>query len=106
MPFAIISIIIAAVGLLPLIIYVLACYETMQGRGQWQYEQHAFWVSKKKDPTMILAMGFVGLCIHGIGLGCGITGLCLKSKTISLIGMIGNLIIIAIILLFGLIALS
>jgi len=100
-PFAITSIVIAAIGIIPLIVYLFCCLDFWERKSRLHYSLYSGLFTKTPDSSLVLAMGFIGFLLHGIGLGCGITGLSLRSKTTGIIGMIANLVIIGAILLFG-----
>lgn len=58
-PFAIASLIIAVIGVLPLIIYFFSCISQLGTRNSY---------SGGGNPLLIIAIGFIGFVIHGIGL--------------------------------------
>jgi hypothetical protein len=94
-PFAIVSIVIGVVGILPMLVYFISCI----GHFDSAYRTGG-------NPLLILAMGFIGLIVHGIGLTSGILGACMACKKLSLIGIIGNAMFLCGILLFGFIAIA
>lgn len=94
-PLAIASVVVGAIGILPLLVYFISCI----GHFESAYRTGG-------NPLLILAMGFIGFVIHGIGLICGIIGVCMACKKLSLLGLIGNSIILCAILLLGFIAIA
>lgn len=58
------------------------------------------------NALLVLAMGFVGFVVHGLGAVGGIVGLCMGSKFGGLIGVGGNVGIIALCFLTFLLAIS
>ena len=96
-PFAFAALIIAVIGLLPLIIYFFNCISQLGTRNSY---------FESGNPLLIIAMGFIGLIIHGIGLLCGIIGQSLGSTNYGFIGLIANAAILGAILLFGFIAIA
>ncbi len=86
-PFAICSIVMCAIGALPLLVYLFNCIRLTEWGGG--------------SPVLVLAMGFIGFVVHGIALACGITAVCMGHKGIGIIGSIGNGVILAVICLAG-----
>jgi hypothetical protein len=96
-PFAMAAIIIAAVGILPLLIYLFNCLELVGS-------SHSYFSSS--NPLLVILMGFVGFFIHAIGLACGIIGSSMGTKNLGLVGMIANGFYLGAILLFGFIGIA
>ena len=86
-PFATSSIVMCAIGALPLLVYLINCIRLTEWDGG--------------SPVLVLAMGFIGFVIHGIGLVCGITAVCMGYKGNGIIGAIGNGVILGLICLLG-----
>lgn len=85
-PFAIASLIVVGIGVLPLLVYLFQCLFVMEG---------------SNNALMLLLMGFIGFIIHLIGTICGVIGMSTGEKTLGLIGTIGNGAILAVILVGG-----
>lgn len=89
-PLAVASVVIAAVGAIPLLVYLLVCLFIMGGYGSF---------------PLLLLMGFVGLLLHLLGLVLGIIGMSLGAKESGFFGCIANGIILALVLIGGFAAL-
>lgn len=92
-PFYLPSIIVACVGLLPLLIYLIACIALMDSgyRGGG-------------SPILIILMGFIGFVLHGVGLICGVVAIFKGGKIPAYIGSILNVLILIAIFLLGFLA--
>lgn len=97
-PFAIAALIIAGIGVLPLIIYFFNCISQLGTRNSYYGDG---------NPLLVIAMGFIGFVIHAIGLICAVVALSIGgSQNCGNVGMIGNGAMLAAILLFGFIAIA
>ena len=95
--FTITAVIIAAIGIFPLLIYLFNCLELLGS-------SRAYFSSA--NPLLVLVMGFIGLAIHAVGLICGIVGFCMGNKAFGIVGGLANGAILAVILLFGFIGIA
>jgi len=82
-PFAITSVVLAALGVIPLLILAISSFDSYYGGRGIGY----------------FLFVFFGVIIHGIGFILGITGYALGSKGAGLIGMIGNGVIFLLIII-------
>ena len=91
------ALIIAVIGALPLVIFFFNCVSQLGTRNSYY---------GGGNPLLIIAMGFIGLVIHGIGLICAVTGQCIGSGNLAVPGLLANGIILGAILIFGFIAIA
>lgn len=94
-PFYLPSIVIAAVGALPLLVYLLMCI------GHIDSAYRTGGISLR-----IIVMGFIGFVLHGIGLACGVVGIFKGGRTPAYIGSILNALIILAVFVLGFLAIA
>ncbi len=96
-PFALTAVVIAVIGVLPLLVYFFNCIELLGSSRSY---------FSSGNPLLVILMGFVGLVIHAIGLVCGIVGSSMGIKKLGVIGAVANGCYLGAILLFGFIAIA
>lgn len=94
-PFYLTSIIIAAVGILPSLVYLLVCF----GHMETAYRTGG-------NVLLVMLMALVGLLLHGIGLICGVVAIAKKGRAPAVIGTIANTLILLGVLFFGFISIA
>lgn len=92
-PFAISSLAIAGIGLIPLLVYLLQCLFLMAR-------------DYNSNPLLVLLMAGVGFFIHVAGLALGIVGMAMGAKRSGLSGIILNGVILALVLVAGFIGIT
>lgn len=87
-PLAITSIVIACMGIFPLIIFLLSCFTIAAEMGGIGFPSFVFF--------------FLGFIIHGIGAILGFVAAFMRARTLGIIGIAGNvaIVIFAILSLF------
>jgi hypothetical protein len=96
-PFAIAAVIIAGVGILPLLVYFFNCIELLGSSRS---------LFSTGNPILVILMAFVGLVVHAIGLTCGIIASSMGAKKPGIVGSITNGVYLCVILLFGFIGIA
>ena len=89
-PFSLASVVLAILGIIPLIIFLFSSLSATD------------WMGRSTMGIMHFAFFLLGIIVHGLGLGLGITGYVMGSKATGLMGIIGNGAIIFMTLLGGL----
>jgi hypothetical protein len=88
--FSVASVVIGCAGILPLLLFF---FSAMGARD---------WAGRSDLNLGHLIFFFLGLLVHGLGLGAGITGTILGSRIPGILGMVGNaaIMVLAILTLF------
>lgn len=85
-PFAISSLVVVGIGIIPLLVYIANAINS--------------------SPGITLIMGTIGFIVHILGLICGIVGISMGEKVMGILGTLGNGIILLLILLIGTLGIS
>ena len=94
-PFWISALVIATIGFLPIVVYLLVCI----GHADSAYRTGG-------NPLLILAMGFIGLVLHAVGLVCGIVSASVGNRKLGCLGGALNALILGGVLIIGFFAVA
>lgn len=90
-PWGIASVVVAALGCLPLLVYGFNCLIILESPYQGNL-------------LLIVGMGFLGFFVHVFALIAAIVAMSMRSQALGMLGLLGNGLILGIILIAGFVA--